>query len=118
MSTKKRILIRKILLWILWEQKKIHRDIRNRRTTAETKTTAEDDVILIEPKIEQILVVDSDDEIENPLLICAICNMRQRDVVFNECRHVICCEECSDKCGLKCPMCRTENKTKQKIIFC
>jgi len=126
-TTKKRTLIRKILIW---QQMQVHQDILKSKmlapkATCRKKTVQQnddddddDDVQIIENPIERYLILDSEDEIENPLLLCVVCTMKQRSVVYNDCHHLVCCTSCSNRCGLTCPMCRKVNHTKQQIYIC
>jgi len=72
---------------------------------------------------EVIEIIDSEDEeteteIEVPdELVCVVCKSRKRNIVYNDCHHFVCCSRCSNKCGLKCPVCRTVNKTKQQVYM-
>lgn len=37
---------------------------------------------------------------------CCVCLDRSRSILFQPCRHIACCLECSDKIDNKCPLCR------------
>lgn len=120
--TKKRMLIRKILMW-----EQIQSRIQSRIQSVSRTSTASQTVCTMMEDEDSEVDSEDEDEVANAIknavkdaeqLICGICRIERRNIVFNDCRHVICCEECGRKCGLKCPMCRTNNKTKQKIFFC
>lgn len=49
--------------------------------------------------------------------ICVICFDKKIDTAFIPCGHMCSCYQCASNCNLKCPVCRKENKTIQKIFF-
>ena len=44
---------------------------------------------------------------EEDINSCVICMNAQRNVTYLKCRHLCACENCANKCGPNCPICRT-----------
>ena len=49
-----------------------------------------------------------------PKLDCSICYLREVDVVILLCKHVVACEECTNRIG-KCCVCKADIKATMKI---
>lgn len=50
------------------------------------------------------------------LLLCIICMVNERNIVFVPCRHFGTCKACSEKL-VQCPMCRTFIESRQKVFL-
>ena len=47
---------------------------------------------------------------------CATCLTLDKSILFLPCKHIFCCETCSEKLE-NCPICRTEISEKIKICY-
>jgi len=64
-----------------------------------------------------IALHNSTNKVTNTDNNCIICFDNIKTTAFIPCGHLCCCFNCADNCNLKCPICRTENKTIQKIYL-
>lgn len=55
-------------------------------------------------------------EKNKPLLLCIICMVNERNVLFVPCRHFGTCKPCSEKL-IQCPTCRTFIESRQKVFL-
>ena len=47
---------------------------------------------------------------------CATCLTFDKSILFLPCKHIYCCEKCSEKLD-NCPICRTEVSEKIKVYY-
>ena len=58
----------------------------------------------------------SEEQKETDRYICKLCYENPVEVMFHPCRHVCCCNKCSDKVS-NCPMCRARIRGKLPLYF-
>ena len=61
---------------------------------------------------------DLEHQVKVDVITCKVCYEKISDCIFEPCKHMVCCDECSNKImDNKCPMCRTNIESKLKIYF-
>jgi hypothetical protein len=55
------------------------------------------------------------DQIDNHK--CIICQSTDRNILFDDCNHIVCCNECSSNIGDNCIICNKFIKRKIKVFF-
>jgi hypothetical protein len=48
---------------------------------------------------------------------CRACLSANATILMLDCNHLVYCEDCSKKAGLKCPVCRRDNSNRVKIYY-
>jgi hypothetical protein len=53
---------------------------------------------------------------DNSMVSCIICNSNIKSILYDECKHLVACEDCSKNLTETCPFCRKKSK-KVKIYL-
>lgn len=80
---------------LLYSKFQTHTEKRSQCSFVQNTCLQEDNQVLLEKRKEDF----------TERLLCNICVKNERDVVFLNCKHLICCKSCSKNCD-KCPVCR------------
>jgi uncharacterized membrane protein YkvA (DUF1232 family) len=66
-------------------------------------------------KVIEKLIKEKEELLDQNL--CIICLENKRNIIFDDCSHMIVCDFCSDKINNICPCCRKLIKIKKKVFF-
>ena len=61
-------------------------------------------------------IINIKKSVSSDITLCIICYKKTKNIVYHNCNHLVCCEDCANKVDI-CPICRKEIVKTQKIYY-